>query len=126
MGRSRRMRDIIKLAVRLFVFSLVAGGLEPESHFKFVVPGNLLFIVEVGVNGHGGEQGVVAFTAFIPVVGNIVLSELKREVCFEGPEVWFSHDDAEVCLNQVQYSPELLVRPLHQLLQLHLPAREHQ
>ena len=80
------------------MFAVVAGGLEPESHFKFVVPGNLLFIVEVGVNGHRGEQRVVAFTALIPVVGNIVLSELKREVCFEGPKVWFSHEDAEVCV----------------------------
>ena len=61
--------------------------LHAEAHLKFVVPTQLLLVVEVGLHDRRAKHAVVALTTFIPVRRDVVLHELQVIISRERPEI---------------------------------------
>lgn len=76
-------------------FCVFVGAFESEFHFEPVVEGELLLVVVVGFEVDFAAYGVVVFSAFVPVFGDVVLHELQGEAASEVPEVGLSHEESE-------------------------------
>ncbi|CCY52387.1 unknown [Bacteroides sp. CAG:189] len=75
---------------QIFMIFVRRCRIESEFRFQHIFKLHLLTVIIVGKQLQIGQQRIVTFPSFIPVVGNIVLGNLQRTVTTCYPPVWLA------------------------------------